>query len=106
MDGISLVYVTAADVAEAERLGRALVEERLAACVNILPGMRSIYRWKGAVESAQEAVLIVKTRSSRVSGVIERVKSLHSYTLPCAIELPIGQANPAYSDWLMAAANG
>ena len=96
------IYVTTPDAATAERIGRTLVEERLAACANILPAMRSIYRWKGAVEQADEAVLILKTAADRVSALTERVAALHPYETPCIVALPIAAGNPAYLDWITA----
>ena len=95
-----LVYVTAADPDEAARIGERLVAERLAACANILPGMRSIYRWKGAVERANEAVLILKTTGDRLPSLTERVKALHSYECPCVVALPIAAGNPDYLAWI------
>ena len=86
------VYITCASLAEAEAIGRALVEERLAACVNVVPGMRSIYRWQGKVETAEETVLIAKTAGTRFAAVEARVKRLHSYTVPCIIALPVSPA--------------
>ncbi len=100
MAALVFVYMTAGSVGEAERIGRALVEERLAACVNILPGMRSIYRWEGAVESGEEAVLIAKTRADRFEALKARVRALHSYAVPCIVELPIGRGDAPYLDWL------
>jgi periplasmic divalent cation tolerance protein len=93
-------YVTAKDRDEALRIGKALVEERLAACVNVLDGMRSIYRWEGRVEEASEAVLIVKTASDRAQAVIDRVKELHSYDCPCVVFWPLSGGNPEYLDWI------
>jgi periplasmic divalent cation tolerance protein len=101
-DAISLAYITARDAAEAETIGRALVEERLAACVNILPGMRSLYRWDGAIERGEEAVLIAKTRRSRFPELAARVAQLHSYTTPCVLELAVGRGAPGYLAWLLA----
>jgi len=94
------VYITAGSRAEAERIGRTLVEERLAACVNILSGMTSIYRWQGEVETAEETVLIAKTQGHLFDRLSARVKELHSYSVPCIVELPIGRGNPDYLDWL------
>ena len=94
------VYMTAGSRDEAERIGRALVEERLAACVNIVPGMRSIYRWQGAVESADETILVAKTRAGLFDRLNARVRELHSYEVPCVVGLPIGRGNPDYLDWL------
>jgi periplasmic divalent cation tolerance protein len=93
-------YVTAKDREEAERIGRALVEERLAACVNILDGMRSIYRWQEKVEDAAETVLLVKTDASRTQAVIDKVKQLHSYSCPCVVVWPLTGGNPEYLDWI------
>jgi periplasmic divalent cation tolerance protein len=94
------VYMTAGSREEAERIGRILVEERLAACVNILPGMTSVYRWQGAVETAQEVVVIAKTRRSAFDALAERVRALHSYEVPCIIELPLGRGDAPYLDWI------
>lgn len=96
------VYMTAATREEAERIARTLVEERLAACVNILPGMVSVYRWQGAVERADEVVLIAKTRRSSFPALAERVRALHSYEVPCIVELPLGQGDMPYLDWIAA----
>ena len=82
MDRAVFVYTTWPSNVEAETAGRALVERRLAACVNILPGLVSIYRWEGKVERAGEAVMIVKTRASITADVEAAVKALHSYTTP------------------------
>ncbi|NYZ11277.1 divalent-cation tolerance protein CutA [Azospirillum sp. RWY-5-1] len=98
----TFVYMTAGTREEAERIGRALVEERLAACVNILPGMLSVYRWKGAVEQAEEVVLLAKTRRSNFTALAERVRALHSYEVPCIVELPLGQGDAPYLDWIAA----
>ena len=95
-----LVYITTARVEEARRIGRALVEERLAACANIVPGMESIYHWQGAVVEDKEVLLIVKTRADLVDAAIDKVKALHSYTCPCVVALPILTGNPAYLEWL------
>lgn len=93
-------YITAGSREEALRIGRVLVGERLAACANILDGMTSIYRWKGAVEEATEAVLIAKTRAELFDRLAARVRELHSYDVPCVVELRVGRGNPAYLDWL------
>ncbi|HEX2116157.1 MAG TPA: divalent-cation tolerance protein CutA [Alphaproteobacteria bacterium] len=95
-----LLYITTARVEEARRIGRALVEERLAACANIVTGLESIYHWQGAVVEDKEVLLIVKTRAELVDAVIAKVKTLHSYTCPCVVALPILAGNPAYLEWL------
>ncbi len=96
----SLVYITCGDVAEAQRIGRTLVAERLAACTNMLPGMRSCYWWEGKLEEAAEVVLLAKTRTELVEPLIARVRSLHSYDVPCAVELPLARGNPDYMRWI------
>ena len=95
-----LLYITAAKVEEARRIGKALVEERLAACANIVPGLESIYHWQGEIVEDREILLIVKTRAELVDAAIAKVKELHSYTCPCIVALPILTGNPAYLDWL------
>jgi len=97
-----LIYITCANPSEADTIGRALVEERLVACVNILPGMRSIYRWQGKVETAEETVLIAKTAATRFADVEARVKRLHSYTVPCIVELPVIAGSADYLAWIAA----
>ena len=96
------VYTTYPSLVEAERIGRALLERRLAACVNILPGMISHYWWQGAIERAEEVVMIIKTRASLSEGVGAAVKEMHSYTTPAILVLPIEGGEPGYLRWLMA----
>lgn len=95
-----LAYMTAASVEEAKSIGRALVEERLAACVNVLPGMVSLYRWDGAIEEAEEAVLIAKTRAEKFDALARRVEEIHPYDTPCAIRLDISSGLPPFLDWI------
>lgn len=95
-----LLYITTAKVEEARRIGKVLVEERLAACANIVPALESIYRWQGAIVEDREILLIVKTRAALVDAAIAKVKALHSYTCPCIVALPILSGNPAYLEWL------
>ena len=97
---LRVVYITAANAEQALAIGRVLVEERLAACINVLPGMSAIYRWQGVVEEAREAVLIAKTRADRVAALTARVRALHSYDLPCVIALPIVDGDAEYLGWL------
>jgi len=94
------VYMTAASKEEATHIGRELVSARLAACVNIIEHMNSIYRWQGKIEEAMEAVLIAKTMESKVPQLIEKVKSMHSYSCLCIISLPIEAGNPEYLEWI------
>jgi periplasmic divalent cation tolerance protein len=102
MERALLVYTTYPSIVEAERAGRSIVEQRLAACVNILPGMVSHYWWQGAIERGEEVVMIIKTRASLAERVCAAVKAGHSYTTPAILVLPVEQVEPAYLDWLMA----
>jgi periplasmic divalent cation tolerance protein len=94
------VYVVFANTEEAERIGRAVVEERLAACVNILGPVRSIYRWQGAVESAAEVAAIFKTVHNEADALMTRIAALHSYEVPCIVTWPIDKILRDYSDWV------
>ncbi len=94
-----LVYTTTGDQAEAQKIGRTLVEEKLAACVNIHP-IQSIYRWQGKIEEAREVAILVKTRAELADKVIERVKELHSYEIPDIISWPIERGYPDFLRWL------
>ncbi|MDR8394166.1 divalent-cation tolerance protein CutA [Aliifodinibius sp. S!AR15-10] len=100
---LRLVYITTKDKDEARKIGRSLVEEKLAACVNIIDGMESIYRWKGKVEEAKEAILIAKTPYHNVKPLTQRVKDLHSYNCPCVISLTLTEqeGNEDYLRWLI-----
>ena len=91
------VYSTFADRDEAERIGRAMVEERLAACVNILGPIHSIYRWRGAIETADE---VAATSAARADALITRIAALHSYDVPCIATWPIDKILAAYADWV------
>lgn len=94
------VYAVFADADEATSIGRQMVEERLAACVNILPGVRSIYRWKGEVESAEEAAAIFKTTDREADALITRIAGLHSYEVPCVVTWPIDKVLAPYAGWV------
>lgn len=96
------LYVTAANADEAKKIGEALVEERLVACANILAPVASIYWWQGQVQRDSEAVLIAKTRADLVERAIARVKTLHSYSVPCVVSLPIERGNPDFLAWIAA----
>ena len=101
MERAIFVYTTYPSVVEAERAGRALVERRLCACVNILPGMISHYWWQGAIERGEEVVMIIKTRASLAGRVCAAVKENHSYTTPAIMVLPIENVEANYFEWLM-----
>ena len=97
---VNFIYMTAGSKAEAKEIGNALVESQLAACVNILDGMQSVYRWEGKVRMDSEVVLIAKTTKALVSQLVEKVKSLHSYDCPCIVSLPISDGYPPFLDWI------
>jgi periplasmic divalent cation tolerance protein len=94
------ILCTAPDAASAERIAAALVEERLAACVNLAPGLTSYFRWEGKVQREAEVLLVIKTRRARFDAVAARVRSLHPYTVPELIALPIEAGTPDYLAWL------
>ena len=94
------VLVTAGSEEEGARIARALVDERLAACVNIVPRIRSIYRWRGAVEDEAETLLVIKTSAASLEKLEARVRELHSYEVPEIIALPLDSGSAPYLDWL------
>jgi periplasmic divalent cation tolerance protein len=96
------VYAVFADLAEAQRIGREMVETRLAACVNIMGPCRSIYRWEGAVESGTEVPAIFKTTAARADALIERIVELHSYSEPAVVAWPIERLPASFGDWVEA----
>ncbi|HEY5789233.1 MAG TPA: divalent-cation tolerance protein CutA [Gammaproteobacteria bacterium] len=95
-----LVLCTCPDSVTAERLATLLVERQLAACVNLLPGLTSIYRWQGRVESAEETLLLAKTRGSRYADLEETLVAAHPYELPEVIAVPISRGLPGYLAWI------
>ncbi len=94
------VYVTTKDSAEALRIGRVIVEEKLAACANVIDGMKSIYRWENKIVEDAETVLVMKTAEDRVASLTLRVKEIHSYSIPCIVALPIESGNANYLEWI------
>ena len=94
------VYAIFANAEEAERIGRTVIEERLAACINILAPVRSIYRWEGAIETADEVAGILKTHHWNSDALIERIAELHSYDVPCLATWPIDKILRSYADWV------
>ena len=97
-----VILVTAGSEAEAELIAKALIEERLAACVNILSPIRSVYRWEGKVSNDREWLLLIKTRAERFAAVETKVKALHSYQVPEVLALPITAGAEGYMRWLRA----
>jgi len=97
---ISLFYITAKDLHEAQSIGRSLVKERIAACANIFDPVHSIYHWEGSLCESEETVLVVKTKKALATALINRVRELHSYTCPCIVELPIVSGNSDFLRWV------
>jgi periplasmic divalent cation tolerance protein len=99
MDYIA-VFITAPDEEEAAKIAKALVDEKLAACANIIKGVRSIYRWEDKVEDEAEVFMVVKTRRALFGSLAARVKQLHSYSVPEVIALPVVEGSADYLDWI------
>jgi periplasmic divalent cation tolerance protein len=102
-EGVCVVLVTAPDSDTAARIARSLVEERWIACANLVPGVRSIYRWQGRVEEDAEVLLVLKTSADRSEALAARVKALHPYEVPEVIALPVVGGSGAYLDWVVEA---
>jgi len=106
MERAVFVYTTFPSLVEAERAGQSLVERRLCACVNILPGMVSYYWWQGAIERGDEVVMIIKTRAALAEAVRAAVKEMHSYTTPAVLVIPIESVDPDYQAWIVRETEG
>jgi periplasmic divalent cation tolerance protein len=100
MAGEIIVLITASSEDEAAKIGYALVDEHLAACVNIVPGVRSLFFWEGKTQDGRELLLICKSRQPLLERIIARVKSLHSYTVPEVLALPVAGGSEDYLRWL------
>jgi periplasmic divalent cation tolerance protein len=99
---VVILYTTYPSIVEAERAGQALVERRLCACVNILPGMISYYWWDGAIERGEEVTMTIKTRAALAEKVRAAVKEMHSYATPAVLVIPIESVDPDYHAWIVA----
>jgi periplasmic divalent cation tolerance protein len=97
---VCLVYLTTSTTDEARAIGTSLVQERLAACANIIGGMESIYWWEGKLETTREGILILKTTHQQLPALTVRTKELHSYDTPCILALPILAGNAEYLQWI------
>lgn len=102
MENVLFVYMTASSKEEAEKIGAELVALRLAACVNILDGMTSVFRWEGKIQKERETVLIAKTRAGLFPALKEKVLSLHGYACPCIVALDVPQGHAPFLDWIRA----
>lgn len=97
---IRFIYMTAASLEEARRIGGELVSAKLAACVNIFPQMHSIYAWEGRINEDAEVVMIAKTTQARSTELMAKVKSLHSYSVPCIVSLAVEDGYPPFLEWI------
>ncbi|NTV30072.1 MAG: divalent-cation tolerance protein CutA [Candidatus Omnitrophica bacterium] len=100
MSSYGVVLITASNADEAERIARGLLEKKLAACCNIVPGLRSLYWWQGKLEDSSEVLLLVKTRRELFTELVAAVKALHSYTVPEVVMLPIVEGSGEYLQWI------
>ena len=105
-DTVLLCYCTCPDPASARRIAETLVDEHLAACVNQLPGIRSVYRWQGAVHTDSEELLLIKTTDARFAALERRLLELHPYEVPELIAVPVAQGHQAYLDWVRQQSRG
>ena len=101
-----VLFITAANAEEAQQISRVLLEQKKAACVNIVPKVKSLFWWEGKIDSEQENLLIVKTKASLLPEIISLVKQVHSYTVPEIIALPIVGGNQDYLDWIEKSVEG
>jgi len=97
---IATVYAVFADSGEAERISQTMIERQLAACVNILAPCRSIYRWQGEIETAEEVPALFKTGAEQVDALITAIAAMHSYAVPAIVAWPVVQAGPGYAEWI------
>lgn len=96
----AIVFVTCPSEGDAERISRALLDRRLAACISAIPGIRSSFLWRGAVEEASEVLLLIKTRAGLVGELIEEVRKIHPYEVPEVVAVPIADGFKGYLDWI------
>lgn len=101
MPQIVFSYIVCKNKTEAKKIGKFLLQHKLAACVNIFDKMNSMYWWNGKIEVANETVLIAKTTKQLFSKLIQKVKAIHSYEVPCILQIPVSDGNKEYVDWLM-----
>jgi periplasmic divalent cation tolerance protein len=96
----SLIYITTSEILESKKIAKILLEERLAACTNIIPQITSLYLWKGDIEMDDESILLVKTRNDKVDQLIQRVEEIHSYETPCILQLEVKKGSEEYLHWI------
>ncbi|MBI2602949.1 MAG: divalent-cation tolerance protein CutA [Deltaproteobacteria bacterium] len=100
MSEYMIVYITTPNMKRARKIAKLLVEEKLAACVNLIKGMESLYEWKGKLRQEEEVLMLVKTRQKLFATLQEKVLSIHSYDVPCIVGFPLTEGNESYLNWL------
>jgi periplasmic divalent cation tolerance protein len=98
---ISLIYTTCSNLTQAQTIAKSLIEEQLAACVNIIPGVKSFYRWEANLEESEELILLIKCRFDDFMEISSKIKSLSDYDCPCIIQLPISNVEKTFQDWVL-----
>ncbi len=101
MEQILMVFVTVSSEAEGKKIGNILVENRLAACVNLVPQIHSIFRWKGNIENENEVLLLIKSTRERIDELVAKIKEIHSYDVPEILAIPVFAGNRDYIDWVL-----
>jgi|WetSurMetagenome_2_1015567.scaffolds.fasta_scaffold246479_2 periplasmic divalent cation tolerance protein len=96
----SMIYVTTSSILESKKIARKLIEEKIAACVNIVPTIDSIYLWKGEIEEDSESIMFIKTRNEFVETLIKRIEEIHSYEIPCILEFKVDNGSENYFRWI------
>jgi periplasmic divalent cation tolerance protein len=96
----SIIYITTSGISESKKIAQILLEKKLAACINIIPSIESIYLWKGEVEEDSESIMVVKTRSNFVEKLIKMVEDIHSYEIPCILEISVNSGSNNYLKWI------
>lgn len=96
----AFIYITTSGIEESRNIGKKLVEGKLAACINIIPSIESIYLWKGEIEEGNESLLVAKTKSQNIDKIIKKVKEIHSYETPAILAIPIIEGSKDYLDYL------
>ena len=101
MEQILMVFVTVSTEEEGKKIGNILVENRLAACVNLVPQIHSIFRWKGNIENENEVLLLIKSTRERIDELVAKIKEIHSYDVPEILAIPVFAGNRDYIDWVL-----
>ncbi|MCE5213794.1 MAG: divalent-cation tolerance protein CutA [Methanobacterium sp.] len=96
----SLIYITTSGSPESEKIAKILLEEKLVACINIIPQIKSLYLWEGQIEKDNESIVLAKTRADKIDKVIKRVEEIHSYQTPCILEFTVKKGSKEYLQWM------